>query len=702
MKMTKKRDRRITLFVVLIMGFLTSSVSAATIEKEIIVSEKNPFNIVFTVEETGVIYAEVELKGAIEEIELILESHAGEVKREGGEMPLSLKYEVSKDDIAEGTEWKISVRSGLSERADGTLKITYPGDTTPPTIEITCSPENPTAEQQITFIATASSDRSGIDRIEILVNARKVEECFDSYSCTYVGGPYPDYAGTSVSYGANAYDKAGNRAWTGYKSVRISRTNNPPNMPRLSGLTSGYIGTSYSYSTSAEDPDGDDIKYTVDWGDDTTSETEFMYSGETASLSHDWAEPGEYHIRVKATDDKGASSGWSESLMVIARAAELIPPTAIISATPVEINEGESVSFSAEASGDQDGYIVSYYWDFGDGDTDTGINVEHTYYRSGHYTATLTVIDNDDLSHSDRIAITVNPLVTPNAPPTAYIDIYPNPAEEGEKVTFEGYGEDEDGEVVECRWTFPDGTVRSVSGSSDYFEDEDAQAGRYGFAVRDDGGAWSEEVEVELELETTVWTWILVAMLLAIAAGAIEEVRRRRGKNKNGSIFADSNPQNALIFLDEVYRGLSPATVPEVSVGAHHVKIRKFGYFDCKREAIVKANQTTHVHCDLTEIPGIKMKLSAEPIEIPADGKSKSTITIRIEDKDEIPIPVPEDVTVELITDKGTVESPVKIPAGRASVTATLTSTKAKGTATVEAKALFLKGSTTVEFSHST
>ncbi|MCW3134083.1 MAG: hypothetical protein N2V78_07145, partial [Methanophagales archaeon] len=152
MKMAEKRDRGITLFVVLIigliMGFLAGSVSAATIEKEIIVSGKNPISIEFTVEETGVIYAEIELKGAIEEIELILESPAGEVKKEGGEIPLSLKYEVSKDDIAEGTEWKISVKSGLSGRADGTLKITYPGDTTPPTIEITCSPENPTTNQQ--------------------------------------------------------------------------------------------------------------------------------------------------------------------------------------------------------------------------------------------------------------------------------------------------------------------------------------------------------------------------------------------------------------------------------------------------------------------------------------------------------------------------------------------------------------------------
>lgn len=164
----------------------------------------------------------------------------------------------------------------------------------------------------------------------------------------------------------------------------------------------------------------------------------------------------------------------------------------------------------------------------------------------------------------------------------------------------------------------------------------------------------------------------------------------------------DLDPSNALIFLDEAYSGLSPATVHEVPVGTHNVKFRKFGYFDCEREAVVNANQTTHVHCDLTETPEIKLKLSAEPTEIPADGKSKSIITIRIEDKNGIPIPIPEDVTVELVTNNGTVESPVKIPAGRASVTATLTSSTVKGTATVKAKAEFLKGSTTVEFSHST
>jgi len=74
-----------------------------------------------------------------------------------------------------------------------------PDDTTPRTLTLTGSPENPTADQQISFSATAS-DRTGIDRIEILVNAEKVKECPDSDSCTYRGGTYPDYAGISVSY----------------------------------------------------------------------------------------------------------------------------------------------------------------------------------------------------------------------------------------------------------------------------------------------------------------------------------------------------------------------------------------------------------------------------------------------------------------------------------------------------------------------
>ena len=97
-----------------------------------------------------------------------------------------------------------------------------------------------------------------------------------------------------------------------------SAPNNPPNTPSTpSGPSSGYTVTSYTYSTSATDPDGYLVKYTFDWGDGTTSETGFVNSGTTASKSHSWSSAGTYYVKAKATDSKGASSGRSSSKAVM-------------------------------------------------------------------------------------------------------------------------------------------------------------------------------------------------------------------------------------------------------------------------------------------------------------------------------------------------------------------------------------------------
>jgi hypothetical protein len=160
-----------------------------------------------------------------------------------------------------------------------------------------------------------------------------------------------------------------------------------------------------------------------------------------------------------------------------------------------------------------------------------------------------------------------------------------------------------------------------------------------------------------------------------------------------------------MVVVDVKYKGKSPKTINNVLIGPHTVLFSKRGYFGCEKDAVVVPDQTTQVHCDLTKIPEVKLKLSADPAEIVADGKSESTIEIEIVTKDdnEIPIPVLEDTMVVLETDIGTIKSPVKIPAMCASVTSTLISPTSSGTATVKAEAEYgkivkLKGSTTVEF----
>ena len=87
-----------------------------------------------------------------------------------------------------------------------------------------------------------------------------------------------------------------------------------------------------------------------------------------------------------------------------------------------------------------------------------------------------------------------------NAPPTATIvRIAPNPAGEGTRVSFEGSGRDDDGEVNEYEW------VSDIDGHlSDNKEFSRSRlsvgAHRISFRVKDNGGAWSPAETTTLEI----------------------------------------------------------------------------------------------------------------------------------------------------------------------------------------------------------
>jgi len=87
-------------------------------------------------------------------------------------------------------------------------------------------------------------------------------------------------------------------------------SNEPPDIPIIDGPISGTAGTTYDYTFVATDPDGDQIKYIIDWGDDTTDTTEFYDSGVTATVSHSWDTTGTYTIKAKAVDEHDAESDW--------------------------------------------------------------------------------------------------------------------------------------------------------------------------------------------------------------------------------------------------------------------------------------------------------------------------------------------------------------------------------------------------------
>lgn len=77
---------------------------------------------------------------------------------------------------------------------------------------------------------------------------------------------------------------------------------------------------------------------------------------------------------IKITDSAGANQ----------------PPTAVINYT----QDGATFAFDATESSDQDGNIVEYKWDFGDGSTATGITASHNF-NTGTNPVTLTTKDNE-------------------------------------------------------------------------------------------------------------------------------------------------------------------------------------------------------------------------------------------------------------------------------------------------------------------
>jgi hypothetical protein len=99
--------------------------------------------------------------------------------------------------------------------------------------------------------------------------------------------------------------------------ISLEIISKPPNTPPIpSGPVYPCVNGTFTYSTSTTDPDGDNICYQFDWGDGSTTTTDWYPPGATASASHSWSSTGAYNIRVRAKDTYGTWSDWSSPLTV--------------------------------------------------------------------------------------------------------------------------------------------------------------------------------------------------------------------------------------------------------------------------------------------------------------------------------------------------------------------------------------------------
>lgn len=79
----------------------------------------------------------------------------------------------------------------------------------------------------------------------------------------------------------------------------------PPGAPIIGGPDGGAAGTEYDFTFQAIDPDVNDVKYHIDWGDEESEVTDFYPSGDPATVPHTYVEEGLYTITAYAEDTDG-------------------------------------------------------------------------------------------------------------------------------------------------------------------------------------------------------------------------------------------------------------------------------------------------------------------------------------------------------------------------------------------------------------
>ncbi len=99
-----------------------------------------------------------------------------------------------------------------------------------------------------------------------------------------------------------------------------------PSKPTITGPANGNIGTSYTYTFTSTDPEGDSVSYYIKWGDGTeTTWTALQPSGSPGySESHTWSSTDTYTIEAQTKDSYGAVSDWTTMDVTMPKSKSII------------------------------------------------------------------------------------------------------------------------------------------------------------------------------------------------------------------------------------------------------------------------------------------------------------------------------------------------------------------------------------------
>jgi hypothetical protein len=207
---------------------------------------------------------------------------------------------------------------------------------------------------------------------------------------------------------------------------------NPPITPTLTSGGACVVGEPHSINFTSTDPDGDALRYGVDWDADGSVDqwvppSGYVASGTTQSASRTYAMAGEKTVKVMAQDEGGLSSSWATLSFTCADSATaglndggddtgdggggtFLPPSADldIRAIPSLVRQGNTTQVNWSATNVQSCTVLGENGDQWSG-TESPIGGETSSPITGQTTYTLTCIDTEGNTLQQQATVNVIP-----------------------------------------------------------------------------------------------------------------------------------------------------------------------------------------------------------------------------------------------------------------------------------------------------
>lgn len=160
----------------------------------------------------------------------------------------------------------------------------------------------------------------------------------------------------------------------------------------LPTATINYLSSGLSVDFDGSASSGIGFTYAWGYGDGN--------NGNGVNPNHVYATPGTYTVVLTATDTCGSID--TDTLLLTVCSA----PAPSFSSSIA----GNTVTFDASATTN----AVQYYWDFGDGNTGTGVNPSNTYGVSQNYTVILMAVNacGDTIADTQVVALCTDPIAS--------------------------------------------------------------------------------------------------------------------------------------------------------------------------------------------------------------------------------------------------------------------------------------------------